>query len=210
MVVHNVVLLEWDFTTTLFSELVICWKQLSVAKSWFRHLTKKTLKAFWASTQTHWVLVEQLLVPLKCRAARQLAEETTAYPCSRGKNLPTGILEMRRVTFLPEPDFCFALSVNHSLWDLNDVTLAYGDGYCDAVKTTKIVSSIDFYMSKQRERFTRFRFWGIYDIVSTDLRLFCHFLWTGFIFKKGVWNQTPYYCHFKSLTISMFFLEVKL
>ena len=51
---------------------------------------------------------------------------------------------MRRVTFLPEPDFCFALSVNHSLWDLNDVTLAYGDGYCDAVKTTKVVSSIDF------------------------------------------------------------------
>ena len=91
MVAYYVVLLEWDFTTTLFSELVICWKQLSVAKSWFRHLTKKTLKAFWASTQTHWVLVEQLLVPLKCRAARQLAEETTAYPCSRGKNLPTGI-----------------------------------------------------------------------------------------------------------------------
>ena len=60
----------------------------------------------------------------------------------------------------------------------------YGDGYCDAVKTTKIVSSIDFYISKQRERFTRFRFWGIYDIVSTDLRLFCHFLWTGFIFEK--------------------------
>ena len=62
---------------------------------------------------------------------------------------------MRRVTFLPEPDFCFALSVNHSLWDLNDVTLAYGDDYCDAVKTTKIVSSLDFYNSKQRERFTR-------------------------------------------------------
>ena len=50
---------------------------------------------------------------------------------------------------------CFALSVYHSLWDLNDVTLAYGNGYCDAVKTTKIVSSIDFYISKQRERFTR-------------------------------------------------------
>ena len=62
---------------------------------------------------------------------------------------------MRRVTFLPEPDFCFALSVNHLLWDLNDVTLVYGDGYCDAVKTTKIVSSLDFYNSKQRERFTR-------------------------------------------------------
>ena len=24
------------------------------------------------------------------------------------------------------------------------MTLAYGDGYCDAVKTTKVVSSIDF------------------------------------------------------------------
>ena len=38
---------------------------------------------------------------------------------------------------------------------LNDVTLVYGDGYCDAVKTTKIVSSLDFYNSMQRERFTR-------------------------------------------------------
>ena len=113
---------------------------------------------------------------------------------------------MRRVTFLPEPDFCFALSVNHSLWDLNDVTLAYGDGYCDAVKTTKIVSSIDFYISKQRERFTRFRFLGIYDIVSTDLRLFLSLFMDRVHFWKGVWNQTPYYCHFKSLTISMFFL----
>ena len=35
------------------------------------------------------------------------------------------------------------------------MTLAYGDDYCDAVKTTKIVSSLDFYNSKQRERFTR-------------------------------------------------------